>query len=119
MVGSLNAIVGYSAFSGTFFLIGVPFGYWSALLIAHFVTSIWSYFSMKRIVFHRKTNFAWAEFTKFQAGFVIPLLVNSLAVPLLSTLPGISVYLGQAIMTVVLALVSFTSNKHFAFRETK
>ena len=111
LAGGVNAAFGFAMYSLAI-LAGFPV--WSALIAANVAGVAFNFVTMGRYVFR---NLVLARFPRFAACYLFVYFVNLAAVEQLSTwVPGKIV--GQAILTVPMALLSYFLLKRFVFART-
>lgn len=115
VIGGVNTVVGYGLFVLVQGLIGSHVSYFGSLLIAHIGASLLAFFLYRHWVFRVRGNLT-VDFLRFQLVYVVPLLANLLALPILVALIGIDVYLAQALIVLVTSVVSYVGHKFFSFR---
>ena len=115
LVGGFNTAFGYALFALVSTLFSKQVGYIGALLMAHAVSSSLAYSLHSRLVFndgHRGPR----VFLKFQSVYVVPLLTNLLALPVLVEFLKAPVLLAQAAFSLSWVALSFLAHRDFTFR---
>jgi putative flippase GtrA len=115
LVGGFNTAVGYLVFVLVQWSIGHFVTYLGSVLISHLLTSVGAFALYRRVVF-RVTGSLVLDFLRFQTVYIVPLVCNLVALPLLVSLAGWNVYLAQAVIVVVSTTISFLGHKYFSFR---
>lgn len=116
--GASNTILGYIVFYTLFVFLGDSIGFIPVLLLAHFLSSMWGYYSYRTFVF-RAGTFKWVQFAKFQATLLIPLVVNSVLVPIIVQRTEIGYLTAQAIFTTILVIYSYIMHSRVTFSRRK
>jgi len=115
IIGGVNTVVGYGLFVMVQAVVGVHISYFGSLLLAHVGASLLAFTLYRRWVF-RVEGHVTRDFLRFQLVYIVPLLANFLALPLLVELVGLNVYLAQALIVLVSSVVSYLGHKFFSFR---
>lgn len=115
MVGGFNTAFGFSAFVVIQFLWGKTIGYLGSLYAAHVVASIVAFILYRKIVFKVKGQWI-TDFVRFQGVYIVPLLANTIALPILVSYFHWNVYAAQASMVVVITVFSYLGHKFVSFR---
>ncbi len=110
-VGILNTIVGYGAF---FILVNYLY-YLVALLIAHIIGVIHSFFWNKYWIF-KTIKINLVEFIKFNIIYVIVLVVNAVALFTCVDVISVDPRLAQLILLPIITGVSFFGQKLWTFK---
>lgn len=110
-VGILNTIVGY----GAFFILVNYFYYLLALLIAHIIGVVHSFFWNKYWIF-RTQSINPGEFLKFNVIYIIVFIVNAAALFISVDLISLDPRLAQLILLPVITVISFSGQKLWTFR---
>lgn len=110
-VGILNTIVGYGAF---FILVNYLY-YLVALLIAHIIGVIHSFFWNKYWIF-KTIKINLVEFIKFNIIYVIVLVVNAVALFTCVDVISLDPRLAQLILLPIITGVSFFGQKLWTFK---
>ncbi|MBK5237540.1 MAG: GtrA family protein [Actinomycetales bacterium] len=114
-VGGFNTAFGFTMFVVFQASVGHVVGYVGSLYLAHIVASCVAFILYRRVVFDVR-GAIFLDFVRFQGVYVVPLLANTLALPLLVSLWGWNVYAAQGIMVVFLTVISYLGHKFFSFR---
>lgn len=115
IIGGVNTVVGYGLFVLVQLLVGSSISYFGSLLVAHAGASILA-FTLYRLWVFRVQGRVVGDFLRFQLVYVVPLIANLLALPLLVEVAGLNVYLAQALIVIVSSVVSYVGHKFFSFR---
>lgn len=114
-VGGFNTAFGFTMFVVFQSTVGHVVGYIVSLYLAHIVASCVAFVLYRRVVFDVR-GAVLLDFVRFQGVYVVPLLANTMALPLLVSLGGWNVYAAQGIMVVFLTVISYLGHKFFSFR---
>jgi len=117
-VGGFNTAFGFTMFVVFNATVGHVVGYVSSLYLAHIVASCVAFLLYRRVVFDVRAA-VWLDFVRFQGVYVVPLLANTLALPLLVSVGGWNVYAAQGVMVVFLTVISYLGHKFFSFRRAR
>lgn len=118
MVGGTNTVVGFVLYSLLWLTLGHVITYFGALYGSYALASILAFFLYRRFVFHVTGN-AWAMFLRFQSVYIVSLVINTLALPLLIEVLGWNPLVAQFAITFVTTMVSYVGHKFFSFRRKK
>lgn len=110
-VGVLNTIVGY----GAFFILVNYYYYLLALLIAHLIGVIHSFFWNKYWIFGTR-SINLGEFLKFNVIYIIVFIVNAAALFISVDIVSLNPRLAQLILLPVITVISFFGQKLWTFR---
>lgn len=120
LVGGFNTVFGYALFAGFELLLGAYTGYLVSLYVSFAIATMVA-FILHRHFTYRVTgtgNIA-VDFLRFMGVYLISLLINTAALPLLVEVVGIPVLIAQALIVVITTLVSYFGHKLFSFRRAK
>lgn len=114
VVGGANTVFGYLVFGLLVMAVKSDLTVVLMAYLAHVLVSPLAFFLYRTLVFPSARGVV-SSFLRFQAGYALPLLLNG---PLLYF--GITVLKGeplvvQALLTVLLAMMTFVANRYFAF----
>lgn len=118
MVGGTNTVVGFVLYSVLWLTLGHVITYFGALYGSYALASILAFFLYRRFVFHVSGN-AWAMFVRFQSVYIVSLVINTLALPLLIEVLHWNPLVAQFAITFVTTMVSYVGHKFFSFRRKK
>jgi putative flippase GtrA len=110
-VGILNTIVGY----GVFFILVNYLYYLVALLIAHIIGVIHSFFWNKYWIFRTK-KISLAEFIKFNVIYVVVFVVNAVALFACVDIIYVDPKLAQFLLLPIITVISFFGQKLWTFK---
>lgn len=116
LVGGLNTVISYAAFLA-FSRLGSVWGGDLAVLEAQAIAVPVAWVLHRRFVF-RVTGHLLRDFSRFMLVTVIPIGVNLLVLPVLTTVLYWPVLLAQLLFTVVWVVASFFLHREFSFRRT-
>lgn len=120
IVGGINTALGYSLFVVFELTMGNRIGYLGSLYLSYALASIVAFILHRRFTFRAmESGSVIVDFLRFQSVYVVSLLVNTAALPLLVEVFRISPLVSQAIITVLTTLISYFGHKWFSFRRSK
>jgi putative flippase GtrA len=114
-VGGFNTVLGFGLFSLLQYLVGEQIGEVFVLLLAHLGSSTVAFVLHRRVTF-RVSGSVLKDYLRFQTVYIIPVGFNLVALPVLTRVIGVNVYVAQALITVVNVLISYIGHKYFSFR---
>lgn len=122
IVGVTNTIVGFALFVGFDLTLGrwvdtragTVWGSLATLLASHILGVLWAFILYRRFVF-RVRGHVWRDLARFETVYLTALGINTVTLPLLVQL-GTNRIVAQAIITLVLTVLSYFGHRHFSFR---
>jgi len=119
LVGGTNTVVGYGLFVVFELTIGRSLGYLVSLYLSYLIAVALAFVLHRRFTFRVSgTGNALLDFVRFAGVYVVTLLINTAALPLLVELVGLVPVVAQAIVVVVTTVVSYFGHRFFSFRRT-
>ena len=115
MVGAWNTLFGYIVFALLYYFLSDYLASFIIVIINNVITVTNNYVWYKLLVFKTKGNFL-REYLRFYAIYVVALVFNLIALPLMVDYFKLNAYLSQAIITVVIIIMSYLANNKFAFK---
>jgi putative flippase GtrA len=115
LVGGVNTVVGYGLFVLFVLTIGPTIGYLGSLYAAYVLATISAFVLHRRFTFRVHGNLV-IDFLRFSSVYVVSLLINSLALPLLVEFGHLTPIVAQACIVVLTTLISYVGHKWFSFR---
>lgn len=117
VVGAFNTVFGYLVFVTIELLAGQWVGYLVSLYVSYAIAIVVA-FVLHRHVTYRVTGTGnvVVDFLRFASVYVVALVINTIALPLLVELAGITPIIAQALIAIVTTLVSYFGHKLFSFR---
>jgi putative flippase GtrA len=115
LVGATNTVVGYLLYSLLWVTVGHVIGYLGSLYGSYAVAIVLAFFLYRKFVFRVKGH-AWLDFVRFQGVYIVSLVINTLALPLLVEVVKLSPLVAQAVIVIVTTLTSYVGHKFFSFR---
>ncbi|WP_213814337.1 GtrA family protein [Glaciihabitans sp. dw_435] len=125
IVGGINTVLGY----GLFVLFELTFGkniadafgdtvgYLCSLYLSYVIAIAVAFILHRRFTFKvAGTGNVFLDFARFASVYVVSLVINSFALPLLVEFGHLSPLVGQAIVVVITTLISYFGHKWFSFR---
>lgn len=115
LVGGFNTVFGFGTFVVIQIAIGHTVTYLGSLYISHLIASTVAFTLYRKYVFPVSGNVI-RDYSRFQAVYVVPLLVNTFLLPFFVALLHWNVFIAQAITTVILTVSSYFGHKFFSFK---
>lgn len=117
IVGGFNTAFGYALFVAIELTIGKHAGYLVSLYGSYAIATIVA-FALHRHFTYRVTGTGniVIDFLRFQSVYVVSLIINTIALPVLVELVHLPALVAQAMIVVVTTLVSYFGHKLFSFR---
>jgi putative flippase GtrA len=116
VVGGWNTGSGYLAFALLYYFLS-PFVHYMAILAATVVVNVSNAFvCYKFIVFRTRGNYV-REYLRFYAVYAVPIGAGFVLLPFAIEVLKMNAYLAQALVTLLLAGVSYLGHKHISFRK--
>jgi putative flippase GtrA len=117
LVGGFNTVFGYAMFVAFELLLGEHIGYLVSLYGSYLIATIVAFFLHRHFTYRRTgTGNIFVDFVRFQGVYIVSLLINTAALPLLVEVARIPVLVAQAVIVIVTTLVSYFGHKFFSFR---
>ncbi len=117
VVGGTNTVVGYGLFVLFELTIGRSLGYLVSLYLSYLIAVALAFVLHRRFTFRVSgTGNALLDFVRFAGVYVVTLLINTAALPLLVELVGLAPIVAQGIVVVVTTVVSYFGHRFFSFR---
>jgi len=115
MVGVVNAIFGFGLFALLQITLGDRVHYLILLMVANIVAVVEAYVLQRWLVFLVRGRW-WRELARFSSVYLVALVVNMVALPLLVEIVLLPVLPAQAIVVVSTAIGTFFVHRGFTFR---
>jgi putative flippase GtrA len=115
VVGVANTAFGLLTFVCLELWLGGDVPYLAILLIAHGINVTEAFLAQRLLVF-RARGYWWSDYLRFWAVQISNLLLNAALLPLLVEIAGMPVVFSQALIVVLLAILSFHVHQRFTFR---
>ena len=117
LVGGFNTVLGYALFALLQITIGHVIGYLGSLYMSYAIGIAIAFVLHRRVTFRKSgTGTIWVDFLRFVGVYVVSLAINSVLLPLLVEVAGITPLIAQAIAVVTTTVVSYFGHKFFSFR---
>jgi putative flippase GtrA len=117
LVGGFNTVFGYALFVVFELTLGHFTSYLISLYASYFIAIIVAFFLHRHFTYRvTGTGNVMLDFFRFAGVYVVALLINTVALPLLVEVAHVPVLLAQALVVVVTTLVSYFGHKFFSFR---
>lgn len=98
------------------FVFGQAFGYLLCLVIAQIISASVAYKFYQFFVFTEGSR-GFKAYSRFQSVYVVPLVANIVALPVLVEVFNFNIYFAQALFTLGWIVASFFVHKNFSFRK--
>jgi len=119
LVGGTNTVVGFGLFVVFELTIGRSLGYLVSLYLSYLIAVALAFVLHRRFTFRVSgTGKVLIDFVRFAGVYVVTLVINTAALPLLVELVGFVPVVAQAIVVVVTTVVSYFGHRFFSFRRT-
>lgn len=120
-VGGINTVFGYAVFAGLYLVAGQRIGYLGSLYISYVVGVSLAFVLHRRVTFraHKMGGNPVVDFLRFASVYVVALAVNTVGLPLLVEVGHLPALGAQAIMVVVVTIISYVGHKYFSFRRSR
>lgn len=118
IVGGINTVVGFGWFALFELLVGHTLGYLASLAFAHVASVLCAFVLYRRFVF-RVRGHVLRDLARFEMVYLVAIIVNFLALPLLVEVAGLTPIIAQALIVVVTTIVSYVGHRHFSFRRPR
>lgn len=117
LVGGTNTVVGYGLFAVLELAIGRQVGYLVSLYISYALAVALAFVLHRRFTFRvTGSGSLVVDFLRFASVYVVTLAINTVALPLLVEVGGLTPLVAQAIVVVVTTVISYFGHKLFSFR---
>lgn len=120
IVGGFNTVFGYLAFAALELTVGRQLGYLFSLYASFLIASVVAFALHRRHTFrvHGTGNIV-VDFLRFISVYVVALALNTLALPILVEVAGMSPLVAQALIVLVTTVTSYFGHKYFSFRRRR
>jgi len=115
VVGGWNTVFGYCVWALMQYLLGDYLSYYVVILLAWPIAVLNAYVGYRYIVF-RSRGPILRELPRFSVVYAATLVVNLALLPIALRVLPFSIYVIQALFTVVVVICSYLAHKHFSFR---
>lgn len=115
MVGIVNSAFGFGVFAALQVSIGLHIHYLVVLVMSHVIGVLEAYILQRWLVFRVRGRW-WRELVRFWSVYLVALLVNAAALPMLVEVAHVAVLPAQAINLVGTSLGTFFAHRGFTFR---
>jgi putative flippase GtrA len=117
IVGGVNTVIGYGLFALFDWCFGHAIGYLGSLYGSYVVATVIGFILHRRFTFRAtKSGRVVVDFLRFQSVYIVTLIINTVALPLLVQLVGLNPLVAQACYIVVATAISYTGHRWFSFR---
>jgi len=115
--GGINTVIGYGLFALFELFLGKYIGYLGSLYVSYALATILAFYLHRRFTFRASTSGkVVVDFLRFQSVYLVSLLVNTAALPLLVEWFGLKPLVAQAVIVVITTAISYVGHKWFSFR---
>jgi putative flippase GtrA len=115
LVGGFNTVFGYAVFVALETLAHIP--YLASLYGSYAIATMIAFVLHRRVTYRRSgTGRVLVDFVRFQGVYVVSLVINTIALPLLVELAHWKPTVAQAVIVVITSTVSYFGHKFFSFR---
>lgn len=116
-VGLWNTIVGYALYVGLMALAeALGFAYWTAIVPAHVLGTLQSWYTQRRWVFADGTTSAWASLGRFFTVYLGVLAVQLTLLPLGVEVFGVPPWISELGVIVVITVLNYFLGYFFTFK---
>lgn len=116
IVGGINTVIGYGLFALLYSLVGDEIGYLGSLYISYGFATLVAFVLHRRFTYKvAGTGSAFVDFLRFQSVYVVLLLFNTVALPILVEIVGLHPLVAQAIVITITTVMSYAGHKWFSF----
>jgi len=115
VVGAWNTLFGYGVWALLQYLFGPYLPYPVVLVIAWPIVVLNAYLGYRKIVFRSKGR-VMTELPRFSLVYLVTLAANLVILPIALQVMPFSIYVIQALFTVVVIISSYLGHKFFSFR---
>jgi putative flippase GtrA len=116
LAGAWNTLFGYFTFFILYSLFEKQLHYFNVLIISTFINITQNFISYKLLVFKTKGNLL-KEYIRFYAVYTLSIGLNIILLPLFVEIFKLHPLVAQAILTVMIVIISYFGHKHFSFKE--
>ena len=114
VIGAWNTLFGYAVWALLQTLLGDRLGYQAIVIISYPIAIANAYLTYRYIVF-RSHGPILREIPRFSVVYLLTLIANLVALPVLLQILPFSIYITQAIFTVGVVVASYLGHRHFSF----
>lgn len=119
LIGGVNTVVGYGLFVAIQLTLARFIGYFGSLYASYAIATLLAFYLHRRFTFRAsKTGRVVVDFLRFQSVYVVSLIVNTAALPLLVEGLKLDPLLAQAIIVIFTTTISYVGHKWFSFRRS-
>ena len=121
IVGGINTVLGTAYFALFQTFLGDRYGRWTymlSLLLAHVFAVLTAFVLHRRFVF-RVRGHVWLDLARFEVVNLAALGINTVSLPFVVEVIGLSPIPAQLLVTLVTATVSYVGHRDFSFRRRR
>lgn len=117
LIGGVNTVVGYGLFAVFEVSFGRLIGYIGSLYASYAIATLLAFYLHRRFTFRAsKSGRVLVDFLRFQTIYVVSLIVNTVALPVLVEWMKLNPLIAQGIIVIVTTAISYAGHKWFSFR---
>lgn len=117
LIGSINTIVGYGLFAAFELIVGRYIGYVGSLYASYAIATLLAFYLHRRFTFRASNSgLVLVDFFRFQSVYIVSLIVNTAALPVLVEWVKINPFIAQALIVIITTTISYAGHKWFSFR---
>jgi putative flippase GtrA len=117
IVGGFNTLFGFALFVVVELLVGQYLGYFVSLYSSYVIAVVVAFLLHRHFTYRvTGTGNVLVDLVRFASVSLVSLAVNTIALPLLVEVVGITPIIAQAFIVVITTLVSYFGHKLFSFR---
>lgn len=116
--GGANTLIGFLLFSFIYWTVGARLGYVITVIVAYFCSSILA-FAIYRLFVFRVEGQILLDYMRFVVVYIPSIVMNAVALPICVNALNVNPYLAQAVLMIVLAILSYLGHKFFSFSRRK
>lgn len=117
LIGGVNTVVGYGLFAAFELSVGRVIGYLGSLYASYAIATLLAFYLHRRFTFRAsKSGRMLVDFVRFQSVYVVSLIVNTVALPVLVEWVKLNPLIAQGIIVMITTTISYAGHKWFSFR---
>ena len=117
LTGSYNALIGYLLFVLVFYYFSSTVNHYLLLGISHLIGTVHNFFSYGTFVFQLKLKPSkFRSYLKFNLVYIFTFILNVILFSLLTKTMNWNLYLSQALIVFLLAIIGYILNKYYSFK---
>lgn len=117
LIGGINTIVGYGLFAAFELIVGRHIGYVGSLYASYAIATLLAFYLHRRFTFRASSSgLVLVDFFRFQSVYIVSLIVNTAALPVLVEWVKMNPFIAQAVIVIITTMISYAGHKWFSFR---